>query len=165
MIPTRLTLALCLWLSGCSTAATLSLNSGVEVEARIRGADQDNLIVMTKDGSEVAIPREEISEIDHPGNVAAVIGGLMTANVTQSVVRNQGFTCGESEQPEATCLGVGIHAAIGAYLLLWGLVTWVDSTRAAASPVSQGSGEVQAPLPSAFDFSPARVGGSSRLPD
>jgi hypothetical protein len=45
-------------------------------------------------------------------------------------------------------------------MLVWGLVTWIGSTQAAASSMPQCPGAVPLPpSPSAFDFSPGTAGG------
>jgi hypothetical protein len=153
MMPLGLTLVLLAWLCGCSTAAKISLIEGGQVEARIQRSDQDNLVVGTETGAEVPIPRSEISEIDHPGNVVAVIGGVLSAYGVTNIVGGIS-TCGEKKMPGAACLGVFWPATVGASMLTWGLMTWMRSTRAADRSLSQDSGTVPIPpSPSAFDFS------------
>jgi hypothetical protein len=153
MMPLRLTLVLLTGLCGCSTAAKLSLIEGGQVEARIQRSDPDNLVVETETGAEVPIPRSEVSDIDHPGNVVAVIGGVLTAYGVNVIVAKVG-TCGEQKMPGAACVGTFWPAAVGASMLTWGLVTWVRSTRATDKSVSHDSGKVPLPpSPSAFEFS------------
>jgi hypothetical protein len=153
MRPLRLTLALLAWLCGCSTVAKISLIEGGYVEAKIQRSDQDNLFFETETGAEVPIPRSEVTEIDHPGNVVAVVGGLLSAYGATVIVEKLS-TCSDQELPGAACTGALWPATVGASMLVWGLVTWVSSTRAADRSLSQDSGTVPLPpSPSAFDFS------------
>ncbi|WP_044191308.1 hypothetical protein [Hyalangium minutum] len=149
-MPTRLTWVLLAALCGCSTTATVSLFDGRRFEAKIRHSDPDEVVVETQSGWVVPIPRLEISGIDHPGNVAAVAGGLVGAYGAVGLVRKLG-SCDENQIPEVACVASFIPVTVGTSMLVWGLVTWFGSTRA-ASP--QNSGAVpNPPSSSAFDFS------------
>jgi hypothetical protein len=152
MMSARFTLALLTGLCGCSTTATITLSSGDQFEAKILGSEQDKLIVKTAEGAEVPIARSEITDIDHPGNAAAAVGGVLSAygalNIAAGIPK-----C--SEELGASCPFIFVPAAAGASMLIWGLVTWAESSHAAAgnSP-PQNSGAVPAPpSSSAFDFS------------
>lgn len=171
MILTRLTWVLLACLCGCSTAAKLSLVTGEYVEAKIQRSDQENLFVETETGAEVPIPRAEITTIDHPGNVVAVIGGALTAYGALNIA--VGFKNCEQmkppvdlpeEPPRGTaCVGVFWPATLGASMLTWGLVTWISSTRAASRASSQDIRTVPIPpSPSAFDFSRVPTGGRGK---
>jgi len=160
-VPTKITVTLlaAILLCGCSTTATISRINGRQVEAKIQRSTPGAVVVQTDAGKEVSISRSDISDIDHPGNVAAVIGGLVSAygalNIAVGAPR-----CGEGGG--AYCTGVFLPAAIGVPMLIWGLSTWVGSTSAVSSPASSSSGNVpDAPPASAFDFSPATTGGSA----
>lgn len=134
----RLTLAFLTGLCGCSTAANIHLVAGGRVEARIQSSDPENLFVRAGTGVEVPIPREEISEVDHPGNVVAVIGGVLSAYGAINIARGGG-TCGRAEMAVAACLGVFLPGTIGTSMLVWGLKTWLGSVHAADSSRSQDS--------------------------
>ena len=63
-------------LFGCGNTATITRSNGPSFEARIVGSDRDRIYV---EGARAGIPREEIIDIDHPGNGAAVAGGILSA--------------------------------------------------------------------------------------
>jgi hypothetical protein len=159
-MPTKLTAALLALLCGCSTTATISRINGGTVEARIARSDDKSLFVKTAEGPEVAIPRADVSEIDHPGNATAVFGGFLSAYGALNIAAGI-ETCGEVGG--AYCIGTFLPAAIGVPMLIWGLKTWGDSLSAASNHSTSGyTGVVPAPPPSSpFDFSPP--GDSGRL--
>ena len=131
---------------GCSTAASISRADGKPINGKILRSSSSAIIVETKTGS-----RSNISDIDHPGNGVAIIGGLLGAygafNITQGVPLCE-------ENGPAFCGGVFLPAVVGGTMLIWGLSTWLGSTGAASMP--SGSTTVpDAPQASAFDFSPA----------
>jgi len=62
----------------CSTTATITRRSDPPLEAKIVRGTPVSVIVVDGD-SDRAIARDEIVDIDHPGNVSAVAGGLLSA--------------------------------------------------------------------------------------
>ncbi|MGZ3457850.1 MAG: hypothetical protein ACXU86_05015 [Archangium sp.] len=151
------TLLSSLLLCGCSTTATISRINGGTFDARIQRSTPSAVVVQTESGQEVSIPRSEITDIDHPGNVAAVIGGLVSAYGLANIAVGAP-QCGT--QSGAYCAGVFLPAALGVSMLAWGLGTWIGSTSAASSPSGSSaslspSGVPDAPPAAAFDFSPA----------
>lgn len=156
-MPARWTLLLLTWLSGCTTTATITLVNGDRVDAKILGGDQDDVIVQTAAGTEVPLDRSEISDIDHPGNVAAVVGAIMTVNGAVNIVL-LAPTCGDGKPtPDVSCVGAILHTTIGVSVLAWGLTAWWRSTHAAApgSKASSADAVPEPPPSSAFDFSPS----------
>ncbi|MFL5348715.1 MAG: hypothetical protein ACJ8AT_28295 [Hyalangium sp.] len=142
---------------GCSTTATISRANGESLDAKILRSAPGAVVVQIDNGSELRIPRSEITDIDHPGNGVAVVGGLLSAygglNIAAGAPK-----C--SENGGAYCTGVFLPAAIGASMLIWGLSTWISSTDAASSPPSSGS-VPKVPQASAFDFSLSTHGSGS----
>ncbi|NMO13516.1 hypothetical protein HPC49_09780 [Pyxidicoccus fallax] len=163
-MPTRLIPALLTVLCGCSTTATISLINGGRVEAKIQHGTKDALVLKTVAGVEVPVPRLEISDIDHPGNGDAVLGGLLSAYGALNIATNF-ETCRELRGDARTpyCIGTFLPASVGVPMLIWGLTTWVSSRLAAASTSPSGYTGVVPSLPpsSPFDFSPS---GDSRVP-
>jgi hypothetical protein len=152
-MPTKLTAALLMLICGCSTTATISRINGVDFDAKITHSDRELLFLKTEGGPEVAIPRKEVSDIDHPGNGTAVFGGLLSAYGALNIAAGIG-TC--SEVGGAYCVGTFLPAAVGLPMLIWGLRTWSNSTSAAENQSTSGyTGVVPSPAPaSPFDFSP-----------
>src|ERR1700690_1922020 len=63
-------------LGGCTTTATITRVNGRSTDAEITGIDRENVYVKTDSGSR-PIPRKEITDIDHPGDTATVIGLIL----------------------------------------------------------------------------------------
>lgn len=117
------------FVTGCGSTATIARRSDVPLEAKITRHDGDRVYIQTFTGDgEVGISRQDIVDIDHPGNVAATIGGILTgygiANIIVGVPQ-----C--DTQGAAYCTGVFLPAAIGGPLLIYGLTTWERSVEAA----------------------------------
>jgi hypothetical protein len=71
--------ALLLVALGCAPPATIRLRNGANVESPIIGSDRDSVYVRGMYGEPHPIPRQEIVDIDHPGNVGTVAGLLLMA--------------------------------------------------------------------------------------
>jgi hypothetical protein len=70
-------LSVAISLAGCSTTATIHRVNGPAYEAKIVQSDSTSLDVLGDDGQPYRVPREQVSEIDHPGNVLATIGAAL----------------------------------------------------------------------------------------
>jgi hypothetical protein len=146
--------------TGCSTTATISRPNMRPLEAKIVGSDPKNLYLEVPGTYDTrSIGRSDITDIDHPGNVAAVIGGI----VTGYGIANIAIGAPDCDRKGAAyCTGVFLPAAIGAPIFAWGLVTWMTST-GAVKPKS-GSGPDFAIVPTAsFDKKNEFVGASASL--
>lgn len=116
--------------SGCGSTAIISKRgASAPIEATIKRSTSDMVYVETA-GSEMGISRDEITDIDHPGNVAATIGGVLTGyglvNIATGVPQCE-------REGAAFCTGVFLPAALGGSLLAYGLSVWLGSTSAAES--------------------------------
>jgi hypothetical protein len=78
-------LVLCAFAS-CSTTATMSRNNGPAYEAEILSSDADFLSVRDNYGRQIVVSRDEVIEIDHPGNVLYTIGAVLVAMATPMLV-------------------------------------------------------------------------------
>jgi hypothetical protein len=65
--------------AGCSTTANISRTNGPAYEADIVSSDANSLHVRDNYGREILVPREEVADIDHPGNVLYTIGLVLVA--------------------------------------------------------------------------------------
>lgn len=123
--------------AGCSTTATIHRRSGPPVEAKILGGTPDAIVIRTWGNRGDTIPRSEILDIDHPGNVHAVAGGALTGYgafniaVGAPTCTNRGEFGSDAEQ-YAFCAGVFAPLTVGSLMLLWGWLTHDASTGAAA---------------------------------
>ena len=129
-------------LGGCTTTATIrrSKSNGGTVEARILSADNKN-VYLESYPNRIAIRRDEIADIDHPGNAAAVIGTVLTVygvfNIDVAAPQCQ-------RRGAAFCTGVFLPAAIGVPLTIWGLAVYLRSVTAlnADTPTSPRYGQL-----------------------
>ncbi|MDI1442458.1 hypothetical protein [Polyangium sp. 6x1] len=114
---------------GCGTTATISRINEPEIEGKIVSSADDMLLVETRAGNETIAARN-VTDIDHPGNVAATIGTLLTGyGVANIVVGAPQCDRGGA----AYCLGVFLPATIGVPLMAWGFATWGRSKYAASA--------------------------------
>jgi hypothetical protein len=155
-MPRRLAAALAAALAGgCSTTATIHGRNGLPDEATIvRGTSTS---VMVDNGAgERAIPRSQIADIDHPGNVHAVVGAALLAygilNISVGVPRCE-------EKGPAFCTGVFTPAAVGLGMSIWGLAVWSKSNRAARE--NAGTGPELSLAPQLLVAGPRRYGGGA----
>lgn len=114
-------------LGGCGTTATVSRVNAPAMEGRIVSSDQRAIYVQTA-GDTFPIARDEISDIDHPGNVAATIGAIVTGYGIANIAVGA-ENC--DRQGAAYCTGVFLPAAIGLPIMAYGLGTWINSVRSA----------------------------------
>jgi hypothetical protein len=141
---------------GCSTSATISLRSAPQVEGKIVSADTESVYVKTEQGTQ-PVDRSQITDIDHPGNVAGTIGAVVTAyGVVNAVIGAPNCEKGGA----AYCIGVFTPAAIGLPLMIWGFTTW-SLSKDAADPKATKDGPRVSVLPAAsLEKKNAFVGGS-----
>jgi hypothetical protein len=118
----------CSALSACSTSATITRNDGMSVEGWIQGGTPDTIVVEPRIGERREIRRSEIAEIDHPGNVHILVGGI-TLGYGGLIAAAGAAQCGEDS---VDCGALFIPALVGAGIMAWGLVTWTGSKDAAA---------------------------------
>ncbi|HEY3498742.1 MAG TPA: hypothetical protein VGK73_28820 [Polyangiaceae bacterium] len=110
-------------LAGCSTTSTIIRVSEADVEGDIVGGSPQSIFVATDAGDEYEIPREDIAEIDYPGNVHTGVGiGVLTYGVLNIAVGVPQCTDRNGSDQAAFCAGVFLPAAIGLGLMAWGLV-------------------------------------------
>ncbi len=112
----------------CGTTSELKNKSGGVVEARIVGGSPGSVFLASKDRGKLAMRRDDIADVDFPGNVLIVGGVLLTA---------VGFwRLGVSDTPCATFGQVGSCAAnvvppiAGLLAIGWGLYAYVRANRA-----------------------------------
>jgi hypothetical protein len=120
----------CAVIPGCSTSATITRRDGTSVEGWIRGGTADSVIVDPRIGQAQEIPRSAIDDIDHPGNMHIVVGGLVLAYGVVGIVA-AAPECGRNGSSSSDCGAAFVPALAGAGILAWGLVNWVGSKNSA----------------------------------
>ena len=134
--------------TGCGTTATISRAHMRPLEAKIVGSDDKSLQVEIAGTSEtMSIARSDITDIDHPGNVAAVIGGIVTGyGIANIAIGAPNCDRGGA----AYCMGVFLPAAIGAPIFAWGLTNWLTS-KGAIKPKSNAGPDFAIVPTASFD--------------
>jgi hypothetical protein len=121
-------------LTGCGNSATVARGGARSVDGEIVGGDRDTIYVDGPAGVE-AIPRSEVTDVDHPGNVAAILGGVVTAygivNIAVGAPQCE-------QQGAAFCTGVFIPAAIGLPIMSYGIGTYAGSVSSLNDAPEQG---------------------------
>ena len=118
--------ALLLCTCACSSA-TIYRRDAPDLEATLVGGNTKHLYVETEDGRVVQLERSKITDIDHPGNVAAVVGGILTAEGGALVA----LDWYGPERPTGIFTVMGALIAVpGLILLAHGLIEWSRSTGA-----------------------------------
>ncbi len=119
--------------SSCSTTATVLTRDKKTVEAEIIGGDRDVLLLRNPYGLESVVRRTEVRDIDHPGNVLALVGGLFAGGSALDLAV-LGGVCATTSRSSSSCTTIfatmGTATAIGASLLVWGLWQWLTSKNA-----------------------------------
>lgn len=113
-------------LAGCGNSATIQARFG-SIEGRIVAGDKENVYVEQASGLTRTIPKSDIVDVDHPGNVAATIGGVVTAYGVANIAIGSP-QC--EKEGAAYCVGVFLPATLGVSLLTYGLGTYIGSTSA-----------------------------------
>lgn len=140
-------------LSGCSDTAIIMRNKHCPIEAKIIGADRDNLYVQGEfSNAPLAIPKAEIIEVDHPGNGMAITGVVISGLYSLQLLAGVGLYF--SDDPFNRQLGLPylisglVGSLIGAGFTLWGYSIWSSSVEATERPPSyQLFGAAQPALP------------------
>jgi len=105
------------------------------------------------------IPRGEITDIDHPGNVAAAIGGGIAGYGAVNIA----FAAdGCDSEGTAFCIGVFTPAVVGVSLLTYGLIIYGSSVSAADSgDMRPGGGRTLTVVPLVLESGELEGGGLS----
>jgi len=130
-------------LEGCSTSAAIERRSGPPIVGRIDYSDADRLYVSGDDDQRYAIDRWDVVDIDHPGKIGRVVGGITTgvggfflalapfARDCSSRDPNSGPDCWNLRAMAIT-VGIG-YALVGLPILVRNVVV-LSRSRAAAKP-------------------------------
>jgi len=116
--------AAALHLSACSSEATIRRRDGALVDARIVASDPDALFLAGPAGP-TRLPRADVDDIDHPGNVL-VVAGLSVLLVGAQIIASE-------HQTGAGAASVAVTTGLpGLAMITWGATTYLRSNGAAA---------------------------------
>ena len=132
-------------LTACSNTATITRRSGPNFEASIEDSDSESVYVRSGNGAPYRVPRNDIVDIDHPGNVHLTIGAALLLWGTLMLVIPARSDAEWSFGPGMSALVLGIP---GASLALYGGVTYGSSVFTAHSSKAPEPTPL-APLPAA----------------
>jgi hypothetical protein len=139
-----LRIALAVLLCSCATTATLVTQQGT-LEATINGSDADSLLVTNDVGVKRRILREDILEVDHPGNVIATVFGIaagVLAAETAGLALSANCTSSGGGSGPGPCVAAGSVGVASIALFAVGLYTWVTSRNAVFNPPPASDGEM-----------------------
>lgn len=105
---------------GCGTSATIQTRDGRVYDGRISGHDGSRIYV-----NGVPVERREVSDIDHPGNVALILGTIVASVGVVSALGN----CTEEQRAldPTPCTSSGIWMLTGVPIAIYGAVTHAES--------------------------------------
>jgi hypothetical protein len=117
-------------LAACSTSVEVTRRGGISYEGAVGASDCESVTVRSEDdGSVHRIYRRDIIDIDHPGNVHALIGGWLVADSILLAVRgvhtsNQGAGLSDRDVTTGLSLATGL---VGIPLLIYGAAVYMQS--------------------------------------
>jgi hypothetical protein len=115
---------------GCSTTATVFRVNAPPVEAEVVGGSRDAIYVVDDFGRRFPIPRNEIRDVDHPGNVHAAVGAAIFGYGILNIALGYSKCQDRQDNQAAFCIGVFTPAVLGAILMGWGFATHASSVDA-----------------------------------
>lgn len=116
--------------AACGTTATVTFKSSQGyAEADIVGGDATDLVLETSRGR-VTVKKDQIADIDHPGNVLAIAGvPLLVPSVLW--VASPAFRCGDGREHGSCTSGqvATLLATLGLGMTIWGSLVYERSLR------------------------------------
>lgn len=141
--------ALALLAAGCARSTVVVRTDGSEVAGTIIESDNMQMLLRDDAGEVIAVPREQIADIDHPGDLGIWLGSFAFGAGVQALVLG-GLAYADAEDGSlqgalsAAAMGVGgALVAVGAPLLVVGIIDKGASLRAvepAAIQITLGPG-------------------------
>ncbi len=160
--PVLFALSLAPFATGCGRSAIITRRDGLQLEGRITGSNKNNVYVEVEHRGLTGISRASIDDIDHPGNVEATLGGVMTAYGLANifVFGAPGDSCRRSA---VDCVGVFMPWVAGMSVMAHGLTTWKRSVNAADPASSRAANRVMVVPIVSMDKKNEFIGASARV--
>jgi hypothetical protein len=108
--------------TACGSSAIVTTKHGGYYEGTITGGDREFVYVQGE-----AVPRRDITDVDHPGNVAAIIGSVITGLGLLGLPACEKNNYGEPVN-ETRCSGSGLELLTGVPIMIYGIYEYVNST-------------------------------------
>lgn len=113
-------------LAACSSNASIRNRGGGLLEARIAGSDAGSLLLDHPGRGTIRLPREQVEDIDHPGNVVVMAG--------VSVLLVGAYIIASEHQRGVEMVSTGLATGVpGLAMITWGASTYLRSRDAAAA--------------------------------
>jgi hypothetical protein len=131
--------------TACSNTATITRRSGPNFEASIEDSDSESVYVRSGNGALYRVPRNDIVDIDHPGNVDLIIGAILVG-VTPAVAVD---AAGESATNRVGMATAAVLFGLAGIILgIHGGIAW-SSSISSASKLDRPARVQFLPLPTA----------------
>jgi len=133
MIKRALVLVVSLSLAACSTTSTIHRAHGPAYEAEIVDSDGNALRVLGDDGRIHEVSREEVTDVDHPGNVVLTVGAILVAVGALVALSISSDSKGsQQERDDATAIAL-VYGVPGLVMTVAGGVTYISSKSKASA--------------------------------
>jgi hypothetical protein len=129
--------------------ATVHRVNGPNIEAEIVGSDADGLQVASDQGTTYRLPRDSVAAIDHPGDVAAILGAIAIVVGGLVAVTASGARSDQARR-KAFLPGLAVSSA-GFGLLLGGIIPYSRSRTAAQAFLDAPPGQHALPAEQRWD--------------
>ncbi len=139
--------------SGCGATATIHRWGAPALEGELVDADVANIYVTDRTGQRYRVPRKDMAEVDHPGNVLLMAGvAVLALGVSMYFDKDGAPGDTDEELRNRRIAGIGV-AVPGALMAAWGGYSWWSSRR-----IESHRGEVRPfPVPGVVLVSPTEV--------
>jgi hypothetical protein len=118
--------------SACGMSATLENNEGRHVDARILGGSPGSVYLAGDGHTRFTMRRDDVREVDHPGNVLIAIGSVLTAIGGLRIAAGDSRCEDFAQSGDRYCIAMGAPALAGLLVLGAGLYGYFRSSRAFA---------------------------------
>jgi hypothetical protein len=140
-------------LAGCSTTASISRVDGLRYEANILDSDANSLRVRDVYGRELTVSREEVADIDHPGNVSFTVGLVLIAMSVPMISDDMSHRL-NSQQTEWAGMGLVVGLAEAVTGLCLAIPGWLHHGRSKRQAKAFEDANPILPVPRAAAFPP-----------
>lgn len=128
-------IAIAVFALGCGTTATISRANGSQITGDIVRGNKQNIYLSTAAGGTVKVRKTEITDVDHPGDAATIVGLALTAVGLISLAASE---CQYAEN-KGECQAVSVSPAfVGLPMVLWGIGVHSGSVGAMQSDEGEG---------------------------
>ena len=118
--------------SGCGTSALIDTKEGRHVDARIVGGSPGSIYLAGDNRDRFTLRRDDIADVDHPGDVLIIIGTALTAIGGFRLWQGDSRCNDLGASGDRYCILNAAPAMAGLLSLAWGLWAYHRSTSAFA---------------------------------